>query len=244
MRANYYGSITHRTFNEIWETSTAFLYEYKNSGIYSVSGANRLDDEKSALLYYLLNAKYGNNYIASNDEAKFKNNVFSIIYSYGPTWVRKTEVQDELRSLSESDLMKGSKSIFNRALNPGTEPSTATLEELTAINEQNTSNTTRGKMEAYTLLYGILSADITEEFLNRFGKLFMQAFVPIPFTEEEDPEPEPEPPTPPTPPTPGGQLNKPSIIGFVKAVVTFNIDDAATKARFWLDGIYLNERNV
>ena len=42
-------------------------------------------------------------------------------------------------NLSEEDIRLGSKAIYNQALNPQTEPSTKSLEELTYINQQNTT---------------------------------------------------------------------------------------------------------
>lgn len=48
--------------------------------------------------------------------------------------------------------MTGSKSIYNHAFNPSNEPSTASLDELDYINEQNTSNVKRSKIDAYGML--------------------------------------------------------------------------------------------
>ena len=54
--------------------------------------------------------------------------------------------------MSEDDLVKGSKQIVNHSYNPSTAPSTSTLEELTTINEQNTNNYKKGKLDAYAFL--------------------------------------------------------------------------------------------
>lgn len=61
-------------------------------------------------------------------------------------------MQNELRTMSDDDLIKGSKQIVNHSYNPSTAPSTATLEELTTINEQNTNNYKRSKLDAYAFL--------------------------------------------------------------------------------------------
>lgn len=61
-------------------------------------------------------------------------------------------MQNELRTMSDDDLIKGSKQIVNHSYNPSTTPSTATLEELTTINEQNTNNYKRSKLDAYAFL--------------------------------------------------------------------------------------------
>lgn len=71
---------------------------------------------------------------------------------YGPAWERRLEIQDTLRTMSEDELIKGSKQIVNHSYNPSTAPSTSTLEELTTINEQNTNNYKKGKLDAYAFL--------------------------------------------------------------------------------------------
>lgn len=75
--------------------------------------------------------------------------------------------------MSEDDLVKGSKQILNHSYNPSTTPSTATLEELTTINEQNTSNYKRGKIDAYSFLWDLLDTDVTNEFISKFNSLFL-----------------------------------------------------------------------
>jgi hypothetical protein len=69
-------------------------------------------------------------------------------------------------------LLAGSKAIYNTALNPSVSPSTSSLEELTYINSQNTTNYKRSKLEAYAQLLDLLEVDVTEEFLNKFKKCF------------------------------------------------------------------------
>ena len=133
-----------KLFNEIWESVNDFCYDYQHVGI-----PTTISVQSAMTLYYLLYAKYGNNPLANYDENQFKYKVFSIIYSYGPTWEKKLSIQTRLRSLSEDDLIKGSKAIYNTALNPSDAPGTGTLEELDYINSQNTTNYKRSVMEAY-----------------------------------------------------------------------------------------------
>ena len=133
-----------KLFNEIWESVNDFCYDYQHVGI-----PTTISVQSAMTLYYLLYAKYGNNPLANYDENQFKYKVFSIIYSYGPTWEKKLSIQTRLRSLSEDDLLKGSKAIYNTALNPSDAPGTGTLEELDYINSQNTTNYKRSVMEAY-----------------------------------------------------------------------------------------------
>ena len=49
-----------------------------------------------------------------------------------------------------------------------------TLNELTYINEQNTTNYKKSYMDAYSQLWELLDTDVTQEFINRFQKLFKQ----------------------------------------------------------------------
>ena len=131
-----------------------------------------MSNGNATTLFYLLYAKYGNNPIANRDVNQFKYKVFSIIFQYGPTWSKRIEIQEKLRALSEDDLIKGSKAIYNSAQNPSTKPSTSSLEELEYINAQNTTNYKKSKMDAYTQLWDLLATDVTSEFLNKFKNLF------------------------------------------------------------------------
>ena len=82
-----------------------------------------------------------------------------------------------MRALSEDDLIRSGKSIFNHAYNPSTEPSTGSLEELPGINEQNTNQYVKSKIDAYASLMDLLRTDVTEAFLGEFRKLFKICLV-------------------------------------------------------------------
>lgn len=138
-----------RLFTEVWEDVDTFMTDYHElaEGL-----PNKIKDDNAKVLYYLLYSRYGNNPIANYDVMQFKMKVMSIIWQYGPTWERRVEIQDTLRGLSEDELMAGSKSIYNHAFNPSNEPSTSSMTELDYINDQNTTNYKRGKLEAYSTL--------------------------------------------------------------------------------------------
>lgn len=135
-----------------------------------------VSDSNIELVFALLYAKYGNNPIANNDVNQFKNKLFSVLFSYGPTWQKRLEIQKQLRSLTEDDILKGSKAIYNNALNPDGSPGTQSLEELPRINSQNTTNYKKSKMDAYAQLWELLETDVTTEFVNRF-KICFKTFV-------------------------------------------------------------------
>ena len=156
------------TFAEIFETSDKFLADWLANPLHVTS----ISDKDITNLYYLLYAKYGNSPIANMDVNQFKYKVFAIIFQYGPTWVKRLDIQDKLRSLTEEELMLGTKAINNHAYNPSSDPSTSTLSELEYINEQNTTNYKRSKLEAYSSLINLLKSDVTEEFLRRFKVCF------------------------------------------------------------------------
>ena len=160
------------TFQEIWDSAAKFVAEYKANGIKTT-----ITDDNCTTLYYLLYAKYVNNPIASSDENRFKYAVWATIFKYGPTWEKRLEIQDKLRALSEDDLLRSGKSIFNHAYNPSTEPSTGSLEELPGINEQNTNQYVKSKIDAYGSLMELLRTDVTEQFLGEFRKLFKICLV-------------------------------------------------------------------
>ena len=186
---------TTKTFADVWEDYTAFSTDY-NSLMPLVAGglASPLSASNIQALYYLLYAKYGNTPIICTDEMQWKMKMMSVIITYGPTWQRKKAIQISLGELAEADLIQGAKQIYNHAFNPSTEPSTSELEELTHINDQNTSNNKKSKMEAYSILWANLHVDATDEFLQKFNKCFSRfvgdqfptIFITEPAEEEDD----------------------------------------------------------
>lgn len=166
-----YGLKQNTRFSDIWSEVEPFMTDYKESGI-CADGINVIEDKYLRTLFFLLYARYGNDSIRSTDRNRFKYQLFSLIFQFGPTWVKRLEIQDELRELTIDEITMGSKAIFNHAYNPGTEPSTATLTELTAINEQNTSRYQKPKLEGYAILIELLNSDVTGTFLAKFKPLF------------------------------------------------------------------------
>ena len=184
-------------FSVVWNDEDSFKNDYKNSQFYdaeTINGVtnyhNSLDDKSIKTLFYLLYAKYGNNTIANSDLTQFKYKIFSVIFQYGPTWQKDIEVQDKLRNLSDDDIIKGGKTIYNHAFNDAGSPSTGALEEITYINEQNTQNYKKSKLTSYNELMLLLHTNVTETFINRFKYCFKQmlGFTPTIYyiDDEED----------------------------------------------------------
>lgn len=158
-----------KLFTEIYDDVDAFKDDYEEMTSFQ---SNEITTNDITRIYYMLYAKYGNSPIANYDETQFKYKLFMTIWQYAPTWLKRVDIQGKLRSITDSDLLNGAKVIYNHAYNPSTAPSTQTLEELTYINDQNTTNYKKTKMDAYTQLWSILVSDVTEEFMNRFKPLF------------------------------------------------------------------------
>lgn len=197
MRTDYQVFRT-RTFAEIFtpdqedkdagrtESVDVFVYTYKHIGITPI-----ITDATATNLFYLLYANYGNSHIAASDETQFIYRLFSIVFMYGPSWEKRLSIQANLRTLTEDDLLQGAKQILNHAYNPGVEPSTDSLEELEAINEQNTQNYKRSKLDAYGALWDLISLDVTKAFLDKFKDLFIKVIAsgkPLLYVTEEDGE--------------------------------------------------------
>lgn len=176
------------TFAQVWDSLAKFEADYADGIQFFYQNTSPLKAASVKTLYFLFYAKYGNSPIANNDVNQFKFKVWSTIYAYGPMWEKKQEIEDAVRGLTEDELLRGSKQIYNHAYNPSSTPSTATLEELTYINDQNTATHKKSKMEAYSILWELLHASETEEFLRQFKKLFSVAvadqFVPFYIGEE------------------------------------------------------------
>lgn len=174
----YYGAFRTRTFSEVFPTLQDFIEgKVGELSIPQTLGIN-FDEVTMSTLYILLYGRYGDSHIASRNEDQFITKLYSTIFMYGPTWKKRLDIQEKLRGISDEDLMVGGKAIYNTALNPGTEPTTATLEELDYINSQNTTNYKKSKMDAYAQLLAMLETDVTNEFLDKFKKLFLVVVAP------------------------------------------------------------------
>lgn len=176
------------TFAEVWKDYESFKNDYNALIVGFAQNASPLKETSVKTIFYLLYAKYGNNPIVNTDVGQFKMKIFSIMYAYGPTWQRKQEIQDSIRALTDADLLVGAKQIYNRAYNPNSEPATGSLEELTYINEQNTTNNKKSKMEAFSILWNILHGSATDELLSKFKKCFSNFVdkMPAPFYIDDE----------------------------------------------------------
>lgn len=182
---SYYGNYRTRTFSDIYPEKAEFMNDYKE--IYP----DTMEDDKLSTLYYLLISRYMNSHIANSDENQFKMKLMSTIFCYGPTWAKKLDIQKRLRELTEDEISLGSKAIYNHAFNPSTAPSTANLEELRTIDDQNTQTFKKSKIDAYSLLWEMLVSDVTSVFVDKFKKLFIiivQPEKPLWYVTEDDEE--------------------------------------------------------
>lgn len=160
-------------FNQVWDNQEDFLQDYLNSGLSNANSSVKPDNIK--LLYLLLYAQYGNSPIANRDVNQFALKVFATIFKYGPSWERKLEIQSALRAMNDIDIREGNFAKYNHAFNPSTEPTT---EVLSTINDQNTSQQTRGLLEGYSALLDLLEEDVTSDFIKKFQPLFKQFVMP------------------------------------------------------------------
>ena len=168
-----YGNFRQVTFSDVFSS-----YEQFNAEKEACEIPIDIENAQMMTLYYLLYSRYANSTIASSDTNRFKYDLFSIIFSYGPTWSKKLLLQQQIRNLTEDELLKGGSAIYNTALNPSTAPSTQSTEELNYINSQNTTKYKKSKAEALTLQYSLLEDTVTEEFLNKFKRLFLTVVAP------------------------------------------------------------------
>ena len=163
-----YGNYRQVKFTDVYPDATTFVTDYTSSAI-----PTTISNETATTLYYLLYSRYGNSVIASSDTNRFKYDLFATIFSYAPTWEKRVDIQNKLRELSDAELFTGQTTINNHSYNPSTSPSTSTLDELTTINEQVTQKGKRDKLTAYMELSRALWTDVTEQFLDKFQKLFL-----------------------------------------------------------------------
>lgn len=170
----YYGTYRTRTFADVFPTYEDFYTDYSKNKL-TVELGKGLTLEQ---LYYMLYAHYGNSHISYSDERQFKCYLYTIIFQYGPTVAKERYIQDQLRAIPDLELTIGSKAIHNHSYNPNSAPATSSLEELLTINDQNTTNYQKSKMEGYANLLSLLKKDVLDEFIHRFARLFIKVAAP------------------------------------------------------------------
>lgn len=159
-----------RTFSDIYPDYETFLADYKGIGI-----TPRLKSvDFLSQIYILLMGEYASSSIMSLNEDQFRVKLFTRIMSYGPQFERELEVQHILTNMTDEELQVSSKAIYNTALNPSSDPSTDTLEEILTINQQNVTKHKRSKLDAYALLRDLLDDNLTKKFIKRFDDLFVR----------------------------------------------------------------------
>jgi hypothetical protein len=174
MSDRYFGRYDTKTFADVFPDETTFVSSYAETKM-----PNLFKDQSTlTTIYYLLYAKYGRAHVATDDPFQFRAQIASIVFQYGPNWEKNIEIQKALRSLTHEQIVQGGKAIYNHAYNPGSEPTTATLEELTTINEQNVTNYKKNPVEGYAHLVALLEDDFTERFLAKFVTLFVVIMAP------------------------------------------------------------------
>lgn len=156
------------TFANIFINQELFINEYNSSPFKT----DDLKEDNIKLIYWLLIGDYANSPIASSDLNQFKIKLFSIIYQYAPTYIKKMEVQKNIRELDENQIRLGTTAINNQAKNNDGLPSIQATEELSTINSQLVNKWKKSPLEAYSLLTSLLSDNITKIFLNKFKVLF------------------------------------------------------------------------
>jgi len=170
---SYYGNYRTRRFCDIFPDVDTFVGAWRSAEI-----PQKIKEENARTLYYLLYARYGNDPIASSDENRFKYALWSTVFMYGPAWEKRLEIQDQIKTMSEAELQFGETVVHNEARNPGSAPTTQTLEEIQYIDHQNVSKRKKGKAETYMDLLTLIETDVTSEFIQRFAPLFILITTP------------------------------------------------------------------
>ena len=182
-----------KTFNEVYTTpdpdvyatDEAYFYAKWLASGFATSEFQNLTENSIKLLFHLLSGKYGDNQIINQSEAQFDKKLWSIVFQYGPFWQKELNIQKELQGLALTDgsaIYLGSKAIYNHSYNPSQTPATTSLDELKTIDDQNTTNYKKSKLEGLAALEEVLKRDVTETFLQRFKILFKKF---LPYTRYE-----------------------------------------------------------
>lgn len=163
------------TFKDIFPDVDTFVDYVSNAGPLQ----DEINDEDLlAQFYYMMWAKYGNCPIAKSDSEQWGLDLIFTMNAYLPTFVKKEEIQKELRTLTVDDVREGFKNIYNKAYNPSTTPSTGTDEELPYVNEQNVNKTKKNVVDSLSSLWEMLHTNLWEDLMRKFQKLFSKIVSP------------------------------------------------------------------
>lgn len=172
-----YGAYRNQKFCEIFPDSQSFIEAYSNSQLPLSTYFAENDDPIIPTVYYLLYGRYGNSTISSSDTKQFEYKLFTVIFMYGSAWLTRLELQKNIQNLTLEELTVTDKTVANAAYNNASPLATSDA-ELEKINNQSVSFYKRGKLEAYTAQWSMIETDVTEEFLRKFEKLFLQFVAP------------------------------------------------------------------
>lgn len=173
MMANLYGNFRTRTLSQILPTYNDFETIFDDSPF-----AGSISDKGLKMTYYLLMAEYANSAIASSDEDRFKLQVCSLIFQYGPAWETKLQIQEKIKNLKEDEILRGSEATYNQAAHPGNEPSVSSDEIIQGIDNQTRQIYKKSKMEAYMIQYESVKDNMTKSYISRFKDLFLKIVQP------------------------------------------------------------------
>lgn len=190
MNNTYYGGFRTRTFAQIYPNFETFQNEFAATPFAQAVATDKPEAEINLqLLFYMLYARYGNSHIANSDENQFKYALFNTIFMYGPAWATRLSAQKAIRELGIDEARKGGSATHNHAYNPSTAPSTNETAGLPYISDQNKTLYTKSMLEGYANLLALVETDVSEDFINKFRKLFTKVAYgdePLLYITQED----------------------------------------------------------
>lgn len=166
-------SYKNKLMHNVWSDVESFKNDFNNSYAKSC-----ISEESAEITYNLVFARFADTPISGNQES-FKAKMFSVIFRFGPSWEKRLDIQKKIRGLSDEDIMRGSRTVSNSALNPSNEPSISEAENgLAEINSQVATHMKRGKLEGYAALLALIDKDVTSEYIGKFAECFIKFFIP------------------------------------------------------------------
>ncbi|MBO5425712.1 MAG: hypothetical protein J6A25_09385 [Lachnospiraceae bacterium] len=165
-----FGNSVNSKFKQVFPDAETFVNEYNNSPLSADVGKIKNPE----LVYYLLMSRYANSTIAAASEERFKYDLFSTIFMYGPAWERRLEIQHEIIGTDIDEAVLGSQRIINRTNNPSTPPGPDAFHILSTVDDQTVDGWKKNKLDGYENLLMLIDTDVTEEFIGKFNKLFIK----------------------------------------------------------------------
>lgn len=180
------------TPEDLWQTTDMFYNDFMASpfsGDVDNNLYNRADLDK---VFWHLMSKYDESHYSYKSDDKCKLKTFHVIHQYLPTYLKRIELQERIRNMTDQDLFDSGKQVVKSANTPDVEEDMNSLSTPQYTDNIQVQNRQSAKLLAIQQQYGSILDNVWDEFIDKFAFLFKKfMFIPYDYiyiNEEGDEE--------------------------------------------------------